>query len=166
MSRENLAQSLDAVETALTHMADQLARGGFEAGAATYTEMANVILGQRLWAQSNNIADFDGRFDKVARLASDIYEQLHPYCSAMQKLRALPGLAVEEQFLDQTDCKIVAVLEDAGKPLTATAVAGATGCPSAETRRRLAALSERDVIERLGSPSRPRFRTARLGPGR
>lgn len=160
MSRENLAQSLDAAATALTHMTDQLARGGFEAGAASYTEMANIILGQRMWAQSQEITEFDTRFDEIASLASRIHEQLAPYCAAMEKLRALAGLMSEEDDLDPLDRRVIEALEAANKPMTATAVASATRSPSADVRRRLIDLSDREVIRKIGSPSRPRFAVA------
>lgn len=160
MSRENLAQSLDAAQTALTHMADQLARGGFKDGAASYTEMANIILGQRMWAQSEEIPDFDGQFEDIAELASRIHEHLAPYCAAMEKLRALAGLASQDDDLDPLDRQMIQTLEAARKPMTATAVASATRSPSADVRRRLINLSEREVIQKIGSPSRPRFAIA------
>lgn len=165
MSRENLSQSLNAVEMALTRLADQLTRGGFEDGAATYAEMVDVIIGQRLWARSNHVEDFDEKFANVATLASRIHGQLQPYCSAMEKLRTLHGLANADDDLDATDQRLLEVLEVTGKALTATAVANAAACPSAETRRRLVALSDRGLLQRLGNPSRPRFRVASLASG-
>ena len=62
MSRANLTESINAVEQALEHFAGSLERGGFQAGAPAYRQMATLMVGQRIWALGSIIIWRSRRF--------------------------------------------------------------------------------------------------------
>ena len=95
MAEENIAESLAAVEKALEHFNTSLIRSGFADGAASYQKMAEIIVGQWMWASSQGIDQHNDRFRRVAALATEIHEQLLPYVEGMRKLALLRELVPE-----------------------------------------------------------------------
>lgn len=157
MSRENLESSLNAVETALEHLNNALVRGGFEAGAANYRKMADIIVGQRIWATENGVSEFDPRFRRVAELAERINDQLSPYCFVMERLGALGPMTDEAAPKSPLEANIIGVLRQASSPMSTTAIRGAVGAATKAVKLALQALVQDGVIRQTGSSSRPRF---------
>ncbi len=160
MSRENLRQTLDAVETALEQLAASLEQAGFSAGADTYSEMAGVVIGQRLWAKTEGVDEFDDRFSYVGRLAERVHGQLHPYVSVMERLASLGALtegSVPDVRPDSLAGRIQDVLLRADGPLSATAIRSQAGSSTVDVRRELDALSEQGIVRRMSAGSRPKY---------
>lgn len=164
MSRENLTQTLDAVEQALDHFAESLRRGGFEAGAPAYRQMAALVIGQRLWATEHGLTQLDEDYLRVAALAEEIRAQLSPYVEIMEQLGALAGLTPNTAGLTPLGKRIFEILEHAPKPMSATAVRSQTGGTSAAVRRELAELVERGLVKRSAQRSRVTYAPARRSP--
>jgi hypothetical protein len=84
-------------------LAASLEQAGFAAGADAYRRMADVILGQRLWAEEHDITDFDARYAEVGRLATRIFEYLSPYTQVAARLGVLAGLSTATEAGNRTD---------------------------------------------------------------
>ncbi len=162
MSRNNVNQSLDSVELALRHFATSLEKAGFQKGAAAYQKMAAVVVGQRLWANSEGIDEFDDRFRRVAALAEDIRSNLAPYVEVMEKLRVIAELVDTPVLIasEPVSARILAVLKDANRPMSQTAIRSAVGDNVSMIRRELSKLVKRGVVEKTGSSSRPAYALA------
>ena len=187
MARQNLESSLGAVESALSVLAGSLEQAGFAAGADAYRQMADVIIGQRLWAEENDITDYDARYVEVGRLATRIFQCLSPYADVAVRLSALTGLAgaaddrgdradelaeVDEQAgLDiesEADSSpgedlsqaILAVLRSTDEALAATRIGAEVQASTSTVRQELAALTERGLVEVAKAGGRSLFRAA------
>jgi MarR family len=147
VSRENLAESLDAVEQALEHFAGSLERGGFAAGAPAYRQMAALMIGQRLWASEHRVTELDERYLRVAELALEIYGQLRPYVEVMEQLATLDELT-KSAGVSPLGRRILDHLVQSAKPLSATALRAAVGGSRSLVTRELASLAERGLVER------------------
>ncbi len=159
MSRKNLAESLDAVETALSHLAGSLEAAGFAAGAATYRQMADVVIGQRMWAAEHGIDAFDEQYGRVGQLATKVYEYLAPYVEVAARLAALKQLPSSEELPDLGE-RLVAALEEAGRPLPATRLGSLVGAPTSEVRKQLDELAAAGHVERQKAGGRTLFRVS------
>jgi hypothetical protein len=160
VTRENVEASLDAVERALAHLAESLDRAGFVAGASAYQQMSDVVLGQRVWAESEGLHDLRPRFYAVASLAGRIHDALDPYVVVMRRLRLLEMLeadVVSEDAPPSLADAIVRALRASADGLTATALGRAVGVPSSAVKDEIVALVAEGVVERRGTSSRPRY---------
>jgi hypothetical protein len=89
-------ETLGTAIEVLGHLERSLERAGFGAGAAAYQSMSQVLIGQRLWAQSTPAgAALQPRFAEVAAHARAIHALLAPYADAMLRLGALVPAADE-----------------------------------------------------------------------
>jgi hypothetical protein len=156
VSYRNVEASLDAVVRALDHFATSLERGGFSAGAEPYGRMAEVIIGQWLWAEQNNASSLVPEFARVARLAARVDDQLRPYVNSMQKIRALEGLIADKVGLqpDSPSAAIVAALTQAARPMSAAELRAATGASINVVRRELKQLTDRNIIAQVEGRAR------------
>ena len=151
MSDGNIEASLDAVSRALDHFAESLERGGFAAGAETYGKMAEVIVGQWLWAETSNATWLAPRFARVAQLAGRVDDQLRPYVEAMGRIRALEGMIAESASHPASEIgrAIIGTLSQAARPLTVAELRAAIGASTSAVRRELRDLVAGDVIEQV-----------------
>jgi hypothetical protein len=158
VTRDNVEQSLSAVEQALQHFASSLERAGFAAGAATYRQMADIIVGQWMWAEENGAWDLRPRFLRIADLAATITDQLRPYVEAMDQLRGLRGLAAELWGIEAGSIaqRIMDALLAADRSMTSTELKQATGASTVVLRRELNSLVEKGLVARVGG-TRGRF---------
>jgi hypothetical protein len=165
MSRDNVQSSLDAVEQALEHFATSLDRAGFAEGAASYRQMADVIVGQWIWVEERGARDLQPRFLRIAELAGSVADQLRPYVGAMDRLRGIRGLAADAWGIAPGSVaeQIVNVLMTSERGLTANELRRATGAPAAALRRELDGLVDQGLVTRA-SGSRGRFRVVGKRP--
>jgi hypothetical protein len=161
MTRVNVAQSIDAVERALTHFNNSLRTAGFADGASAYQQMTDVVLGQWLWVEETDQRDLEPGFLRIAKLAQSVAHQLIPYLEAMQRLTALQGLVGERWGIvsDSPGARVVGALADSVQPMSLADLHTATGLPTATLRRTLEPLVQARRIVRLGD------RTPRYGLG-
>ncbi|WP_067475116.1 helix-turn-helix domain-containing protein [Nocardia amamiensis] len=162
MSSDNLHATLEAVNTALGHLAAALDKGGFGAGSRSYTQMAEIVIGQRLWAVEHGIDTFDDRFHRVAILAAEVHRQLLPYVEAMDRLRMLPALAPQDNSFapESAEAKVLAVIDAADRPQSLTQLRNAVGMPSSQMRVLLASMVDRGLLSASSSGSRTRYGVA------
>lgn len=156
-----MRSSLDAVEQALRHFSASLDRAGFAQGADAYRQMADVVVGQWLWAEENGGRDLRPRFLRIAELAGVVADQLRPYVAAMDQVRGIRGLAAEAWPVapDSLSERILAALVDAPVGLTATELRASTGGSTLATRRALGELVGGGLVASSGG-SRARYRLA------
>ena len=145
MAEENIAESLAAVEKALEHFNTSLIRSGFADGAASYQKMAEIIVGQWMWASSQGIDQHNDRFRRVAALAAEIHEQLLPYVEGMRKLALLQELVPEPKPEppfppDSRPARILEMLAAAPRPMSMTALRKEVGGSSSVLKKELAEL--------------------------
>jgi hypothetical protein len=161
VSRDNVRTSLDAVETALEHFATSLDRAGFADGAASYRQMADVIVGQWLWAEERGARDLQPRFLRIADLAGSVADQLRPYVGAMDQLRGIRGLAVDAWGIEPGSVaeRIVNALVGTDSGMTMRDLRLATGVPTGTLRRELDGLADRGLVAKAEG-TRGRFSLA------
>jgi hypothetical protein len=156
VSRANVRSSLDAVEQALEHFCTSLDRAGFGDGAAAYRQMADVIVGQWMWAEQSGVRDLQPSFLRIATLAGTVAEQLRPYVAAMDQLRAIRGLAAHAWGLEPGSIgerAVEALLAEEGG-MTITELRRATGASTMALRRELDALVDQGLVTRAGPRGR------------
>ena len=160
MSRDNVKQSLDAVEQALTHFAGSLDRAGFKHGVGAYEEMVKVVLGQCLWAQNEGTAEFEDQFRRLSQLALQIHAHLSPYAEVMEKLGALQGLVPEnapEVDADSVSCRILSALKEKRKPMSMTAIRSEVGISSVKLKKEIDDLIKRQLIVKGSDSGRSKY---------
>lgn len=144
MSAENLARTLEAVETALAHLARQLEAAGFAAGAQAYQTMADVVVGQRIWASTHDVDGFEDQYARVSGLATRIYEYLAPYQDVMSRLAVVgtPAVGTQAESGESGDLGslIVEALRSAGRGLSSTRLSALVGRPTSAVREELESL--------------------------
>jgi len=152
VSRSSVEASLDAVERALRDFRSSLERAGFAAGAATYRQMADIIVGQWRWTEESGLRDLESRFLQIAILAGNVGEQLRPYVEAMDRLRGLRGLVMERWGVQPGSVAggVLGALMDADGGLTSVELARSTGAPTVALRSELIALVERGLVVQDG----------------
>ncbi len=158
MTRVNVAQSIDAVEQALTHFDNSLRTAGFADGASAYQQMADVVLGQWLWVEETDQRDLEPQFLRIAKLAQSVAQQLIPYVEAMQRLTALQGLVGDRWGIasESPAGRIVGALADSVQPMSLADLRTGTGLPTTTLRRTLEPLVQSRRIVRLGDRT-PRY---------
>lgn len=163
MSTENLARTLDAVETALAHLARQLEAAGFAAGAVAYRQMADVVLGQRLWSDEAGIHEFDEQYVRVGRLAGRVYEYLVPYQEVMARL-AVMGVGHtgprDLEGLSELGGRLVEALSQSEGAVSSTRLGSMVGAPTSVVRRELAGLVQDGVVRGVHAGGRTLFEVA------
>jgi len=157
MSESNLRQSLEAAEQALAHFNRSLAESGFEAGAASYQKMADILIGQWLWAEEQQLDDYNERFRQLAALAGRVHEQLLPYVEAMRRLTTLAELVPPPSppvAPDSRERRILATLRKAPRPLSATALRKEIGGSTQRLRKTMQRLIDDGLVETRRAGSR------------
>ena len=157
MSRQAVSSSLDAVEQALEHFVASLDRAGFADGAGAYRQMADVVIGQWMWAEQTGARDLQPRFLRIASLAGNVAEQLRQYVSAMEQLRGLRGLAGDAWDIEpgSTTERIVESLASSAGGMTMSELRQVTGASTVALRRELDRLVGKGIV---GRPAGPRGR--------
>jgi hypothetical protein len=163
VSRANVGSSLDAVELALEHFSASLDRAGFRDGAAAYRQMADVIVGQWMWAEERGDRELQPRFLRIAALAGLVADQLRPYVGAMDRLRGIRGLAADAWGIEAGSVaeQVVEALAAADKGLTISELRRATGASTMALRRELDALAGKGLL--AAGAGGPRGRYALVG---
>jgi Fic family protein len=158
VTRDNVEASLRAVEQALKHFVSALEQAGFANGAAAYGQMADIIVGQWMWAQENDARDLQLKFLRISHLAARVSDQLRPYVGAMDQLRGIGGLAAELWGIEAGSMaqRIVNALIAADGGLTLAELRQATGASTATLRRELSSLAEKGLVAK-GNGARGRF---------
>jgi DNA-binding transcriptional ArsR family regulator len=158
MTTPEIRQSLAAVTTALTHFRDNLDRAGFGEGAATYKQMANVIVGQFFWSQEQGTLEDLIEFAPAIDLARDIHHHLEPYVTCMARLGALYELLPSEgEESDNDGSQLQRALRAAGRPMSASALSREVDDSLTTVRRELAELVESGAVVKAQSGSRVRY---------
>jgi DNA-binding transcriptional ArsR family regulator len=84
----NVSASVEAASQALSQLHQSLGRGGFAEGAAAYERMAELLLTQYMWAESQD-APLQEEFEALGDIARRIFSLLEPYTTAMKRLAVL-----------------------------------------------------------------------------
>ena len=159
MTTANIKDSLNAVERALSHFRDNLDRAGFGEGADTYKQMTDVVVGQFFWSLDNgDEADLE-RFATTVDLARAIHAHLQPYVWCMERIGALNELLTgeEDPDTDHVVSRIETALLEAGRPMSASAVARVVEDTVPNVRKKLDDLIARDIVSKVRSGSRPMY---------
>lgn len=98
----NIVRTVATAETVLAHFEDALRRSGFAEGAEQYRQLADTLLGQRLWVASSG-APSGARFSAVGERAQSIHALLAPYVEAFRRLSALADVADIARLDDALD---------------------------------------------------------------
>jgi hypothetical protein len=163
MTTANLAGTLDAVETALAHLARQPEAAGFASGAVAYRQMADVVLGQRLWSDEVGLHQFDEQYARVGRLAGRVYEYLVPYQEVMARL-AVIGVAPTEHpelgGLSELGRRLVETLAQTTGAVSSTRLGSMVGAPTSLVRRELDELVQSGVVRGVHAGGRTLFEVA------
>ena len=159
----HVADSVEAAIGALEQLASSLRRGGFAEGAPAYQRMAEVLVAQRLYHESEDETDpLTPRFDHLGALARDVFELLEPYASAMRRLASI----APERPDESAAMEIRAQLERRGRRgATASLLARAARTPRDTTEQVLAALVADGSVVRRDRGDVVSYRLATL-PGR
>lgn len=162
-SDAHVADSVEAAVAALEQLATSLRHGGFAEGAVAYQRMAEVLVAQRMFHETEDGADpLLARFDHLGGLARQVFELLEPYTSAMRRLAAIAPARPDAS-------KVAAIhthLERRGRRgATASLLARAARLPTDTAEQVLTALvAEGTVVRRdVGDVSSYRLATT---PGR
>jgi hypothetical protein len=150
---------LEAVEQALEYLRRSLERAGFDAGAATYRRMTDLVISQFLWIREQGVEGGEAEFGKVSELAGQIHGQLEPYLTSMRRLGALQELIPRDEP-DTLAGQVVRALTVAGSPLSVTAIRTAVDSGSAEVRKELSTLVSDGTVREVRSGSRVLFESA------
>jgi IclR helix-turn-helix domain len=161
MSVDNVRDTLGSVGEALEHFRQSLEAGGFEDGADTYARMSDIVVGQRLWARSEEVVELEEEFERVATIATRIHALLLPYVDTMARLGSLASLdSVEGIDPGSAEGRVLAALARGGRALSVTAIKTAVGEPMSRVRAAMEELEERGLVTRMVRGGRP-FYTAR-----
>ncbi|PFG44517.1 hypothetical protein ATJ88_3242 [Isoptericola jiangsuensis] len=159
----NIVRTVATAETILTHFEDALRRSGFAEGAEQYGQLADTLLGQRMWAASSGQPS-GARFGAVGERAQAIHALLLPYVEAFRKMGALaePALADPPPTDDAPQDadvapvpqetggaagRVLAALERSGRPLSMTALRAELRVPRAELDAAVRWLGEEHLVE-------------------
>ncbi|MGE0228741.1 MAG: hypothetical protein AB7I38_01095 [Dehalococcoidia bacterium] len=162
----NIRATVSTAEAVLAHFEQSLRDAGFADNAQSYTQLAETLIGQRLWAESSGTAA-DARFEAVAVHARAIHALLLPYVEAFYRMAALgaPSLlnesasaaeavtqhetsATPEALDDPLAPRILEALARAERPLSVTALRAELGVPKADLIGGLDRLSASGQIDR------------------
>jgi hypothetical protein len=99
VSPAQVQQSVGAATQALSQLEASLRGGGFAEGAAAYQRMAEVLVAQRLFCDSED-ATLAADFDRLGATARRVFELLDPYAGAMRRLATLAPQQVDETAID------------------------------------------------------------------
>lgn len=158
MSADNVGDSLQAVSSALDHFARSLDSAGFPDGADTYAQMADVVLGQRAWAESEGFVQLDDEFRQIGVLATRVRSSLEPYVDSMSRLATLSSVETWAGVQpDSTEGRVLATLARNVRPLSATAIGSAVGEPTSRVRAVVQELEQRGLVKRASRGGRALF---------
>jgi hypothetical protein len=138
VTNTHVAESVAAAVAALEQLAGSLRQGGFAESAPAYQRMAEVLVAQRLWHESQDETELlAARFDHLGDLARDVFELLEPYVTAMRRLAAI----APERPSEAAAAAIRAQIERRGRRgASASVLARAAHVPRDTTERVLAVL--------------------------
>jgi hypothetical protein len=158
VSASEVRASLQAVSSALDHFARSLEAAGFDDGADTYSRMADVVLGQRAWAESEGVGNLKDEFRQIGALATRVRSSLEPYVDSMSRLASLSSVESWEGVEpDSTEERVLATLSRIGRPLSATAIGSAVDEPTSRVRAVLEELERSGLIKRASRGGRALF---------
>ncbi|MEZ4553149.1 MAG: MarR family transcriptional regulator [Dehalococcoidia bacterium] len=173
----NIRATVATAEAVLAHFEQSLRDAGFADNAQSYTQLAETLIGQRLWAESSGIAA-DARFEAVAVHARAIHALLLPYVEAFYRMAALGAPSLLEQSAPETAsereanaapstlddplaARILEALARAERPLSVTALRAELQVPKSELVGGLDRLSASGHIERRRVAGREHVTRAR-----
>lgn len=164
MSEENLAQSLGAAGEALEYLVASLERAGFGDNAPAYEKMAEVLVGQRMWAEEQGIHRFDTEFHKVGGLGRRLRELIDPYGRMARTLIALLDMVETPPPLPPDTPEAIVLVAMGDETLSMTAISSRCEFTTSQVRRMLAALVESGTVVERRSGSRTRYQLAGGAP--
>lgn len=158
MSASEVRASLQAVSSALDHFARSLDAAGFDEGADSYARMADVVLGQRAWAESEGVGKLNEEFRQIGALAMRVRSSLEPYVDSMSRLATLSSVeswaGVEP---GSAEGRVLSTLSRSGRPLSATAIGSTVDEPTSRVRAVLEELERRGLVKRASRGGRALF---------
>ncbi len=169
----NIVDTVATVEKVLAQFEKSLVDAGFADGAQTYVRLADTVIGQRLWAESSGMAA-EARFEAVAGHARAIHAMLTPYVDAFRRLGAIgaasllddggagdggagggaAGAGATDSPVDPVGAAVLAELDRAGRPLSATALRAALGIDKRALATALDQLAATGHVQRTESSGR------------
>lgn len=157
----NVAQTARTVITVLETFGESLRRGGLEQAVASYRQLADTVVNQRLWALNHQDRSADESFARIAEEAGRIGGLLRHYVGVMDKLAAMNALAADAPEalqmatdLPPADRAIVDWLATRGAAASATQIRSGTRLPTAQITPALARLAARGVLRKAGTTGR------------
>lgn len=157
----NVRHTLETANTVLEHFEWGLMQGGFAEGAGAYRQLADTLLGQRLWMESAG-AEVPPGFRALGERALAIHALLSPYLDAMCRLGALAALSADARSPAghddgkpaEEDQPVLAALEAAGRALSHTALRASLGWQKAQLEAALERLEAGGRVRRWKSGGR------------
>ena len=131
----NVRKSVRTAIEVFTHLERSLLQGRFRESVASYEQMCDTIVAQRLWSLRINDPEIDASFQELAQLAASLYEMLAPYAAISKKLMVLPnvdldrnaGRAQESGAISGDAAIVLNALRESGKPMTITRLRSQSG---------------------------------------
>lgn len=162
MSEENLDQSLGAAREALGYLVASLERAGFGDNSPAYEKMAEVLVGQRLWAEENDVDRFDADFRAVGELSLRLDRLIAPYARMARTLSALEQMAAQPPRVasNTPEGEVVQAIGD--RPASLTAISAKCALSTREVRRVLRELVATGAVVEARSGSRTRYAVAEI----
>lgn len=164
-----IVATVATAEAVLAHFEQSLRAAGFADGANSYAQLADTLIGQRLWSETSGMAH-DARFAAVAAQARSIHSILLPYVQTFQRLAALAAPAFladgdgahhddySPSLDDPLAVRAITAMELAGRELSATALRATLGVPKAALSGVLDQLAADGHIERRSVSGRELIR--------
>lgn len=161
MSEENLDQSLSAAREALGYLVASLERAGFGDNSPAYEKLAEVLVGQRLWAEQNDVDRFDADFRVIGELSVRLDQLIAPYARMARSLSALEQMAAQPPRFapDTAEGEVVRAIGD--RVASLTAISTACTLSTREVRRVLLGLVDVGAVLETRSGSRTRYAVAK-----
>lgn len=157
----NVAQTARTVITVLEAFGEGLRRGGFEQGLASYRQLADTMVNQRLWALNHQERAADEAFARIAAEAGRIGGLLRQYVGVMDRLAAMNALAADAAAADAgagglpaPDRAIADWLAARPRAASVTQIRSGTRLSTAEITAALARLQARGLVRTSGSTGR------------
>lgn len=157
----NVVQTARTVITVLEAFGESLRRGGLEQAVASYRQLADTVVNQRLWALNHQERTADESFARIAEEAGRIGGLLRHYVGVMDKLAAMNALAADaaealqaEPELPPVDRAVVDWLAARGSAASATQIRSGTRLATAEITPALARLAARGMLRKTGTTGR------------
>ena len=158
----NIVATVATAEAVLAHFEKSLLDAGFAEGSASYVQLADTLVGQKLWADTSGMAP-GARFGAVAAHAQAIHALLLPYVDAFQRLSALalptllddvPASEAPAADDDPVAHGLLTAIDNAGRPLSTSALRAELRVSKAELTEAVDRLVDAGHVERRHSSGR------------